>query len=98
MQPQSTQPSATPTTKPERRYDVDWLRLLAVFLLYTFHTARVFDSSEQFYIQNAPFLYALIALPLFLYLNGPSGRRLIGRLAEGFSRRARPRLWSTMWW
>lgn len=38
-------------SRPDRRYDVDWLRLMAVFLLF-FHTARIFDPWEQFYVQN----------------------------------------------
>jgi glucan biosynthesis protein C len=32
------------------------------------------------------FVYSLVAIPLFLYLNGESGRRLIGRLAGVFSK------------
>lgn len=39
-------------TKPKRRYDIDWLRALAVFLLIFFHTARIFDSLSPFYIKN----------------------------------------------
>ena len=30
--------------KPQRRYDIDWLRVLAVLLLFPFHTARIFDT------------------------------------------------------
>jgi peptidoglycan/LPS O-acetylase OafA/YrhL len=32
------------SVKPERRYDVDWLRVLAVLLLFPYHTARIFDT------------------------------------------------------
>ena len=28
--------------KPARRYDIDWLRVLAVLLLFPFHAARIF--------------------------------------------------------
>ena len=28
---------------PQRRYDIDWLRVLAVLLLIYFHTARLFN-------------------------------------------------------
>jgi len=42
------------STKPERRYDIDWLRLMAVFLLFFFHTARVFSPGEEFYAHNDP--------------------------------------------
>jgi peptidoglycan/LPS O-acetylase OafA/YrhL len=184
---------------PQRRHDIDWLRLMAVFLLFSYHTARIFDPHENFYIHSDPpsqwlynifiwavgpwhmnlffllagastyfalrrrsggqyvrerfkrlfipfifgvlvlippqsylgllnhsgssksffewfpefftlkaddidgyflgghtwghlwfilhlFLYSLLAVSLFLYLNGTSGRRLIGRLAEAFTR------------
>lgn len=37
--------------KPRQHY-IDWLRLIAVFLLFTFHTARIFDPWENFYVQN----------------------------------------------
>lgn len=30
------------TDIPERRYDLDWLRVLAVLLLIYFHTAAIF--------------------------------------------------------
>lgn len=32
------------------------------------------------------FVYSLVAVPLFLYLNGERGKRLIGRLAKAFSK------------
>ena len=34
---------ASSQIKPERRYDLDWLRVLAVLLLIYFHTAKIFD-------------------------------------------------------
>ena len=40
------------STKPARRHDIDWLRTLVVLLLIPFHTARIFDTSKLFYIQN----------------------------------------------
>jgi glucan biosynthesis protein C len=36
-----------------RRYDIDWLRNLAVLLLIPFHTARIFDVWEPNYAKNA---------------------------------------------
>ena len=30
--------------KPQRRHYIDWLRGLAVLLLFPFHTARIFDT------------------------------------------------------
>jgi len=38
--------------KHQRLYYIDWLRLMAVFLLFFFHTARIFDPEESFYVQN----------------------------------------------
>jgi peptidoglycan/LPS O-acetylase OafA/YrhL len=35
-----------------RRYDLDVLRVLAVLLLIPFHSARVFDSFDPFYVKN----------------------------------------------
>jgi glucan biosynthesis protein C len=37
-----------------RRYDIDWLRIVAVLLLIPYHTARVFNWEEDFYIKNSP--------------------------------------------
>lgn len=39
--------------RPERRNDIDWIRILAVLLLIPFHTARIFDIFEPFYVKNA---------------------------------------------
>ncbi len=36
-----------------RRYGLDWLRIFVVFLLFPFHTARVFDSWEPNYVKDA---------------------------------------------
>ena len=35
-----------------RRKDIDWLRLFGIFLLFPFHTARVFDFREANYIHS----------------------------------------------
>ncbi len=51
MQPQIAEETAV-SIKPERRYDIDWLRLMAVFLLFFFHTARIFTPDEEFYAHN----------------------------------------------
>jgi glucans biosynthesis protein C len=41
---------------------IDWLRILAVFLLIYFHSARIFDDREPFYVKNAELSRALSAL------------------------------------
>ena len=38
----------------DRRYDIDWLRIAAVLLLIPYHTARVFNWEEDFYVKNDP--------------------------------------------
>lgn len=45
---------AAAKTKSQRRYDLDWLRVLAVLLLIYFHTAAVFYTGElgEFYVKN----------------------------------------------
>ena len=35
-----------------RRYDIDWLRILVVVSLIPFHTARIFDFWEPNYVKN----------------------------------------------
>lgn len=48
--------------KHERLHYIDWLRLMAVFLLFTFHSARIFDPWENFYVHSAE------ASPLLAYV------------------------------
>lgn len=48
--------------KGDRQYYIDWLRLMAVFLLFFFHTACVFHPWADFYIKNDP------TSPLIAYL------------------------------
>jgi peptidoglycan/LPS O-acetylase OafA/YrhL len=64
----------------ERRWDIDWLRVLAVLLLFPFHTARIFDFA-RFYVEDAVelrvfwFFEALVDpwhMPLFFLLAGAS--------------------------
>ena len=37
-----------------RKYYIDWLRIFGIFLLFPFHTARVFDYWESFYVKADP--------------------------------------------
>jgi glucans biosynthesis protein C len=69
-------------TKLERVYYIDWLRVIAVLLLILFHTARIFDIWDPFYVKNAEtssFLsYSVITflnqwqIPLLFLLAGSS--------------------------
>jgi glucan biosynthesis protein C len=66
----------------ERRYDIDWLRVLAVLVLIPFHAARIFDIWEPFYAKNdqvsAALTYIFVGgvnawhMPLFFLLAGAS--------------------------
>lgn len=42
-----------------RIHFIDWLRVLAVLLLFPFHTSRVFNASEAFYVKGAQLSHAL---------------------------------------
>jgi glucans biosynthesis protein C len=64
-----------------RLHYVDWLRVLAVLLLFPFHTARVFNAGEPFYVKaphlSRPLGWALgfidvWHMPLLFFLAGAS--------------------------
>lgn len=64
-----------------RRNDIDWLRNLAILLLFPFHAARVFDYWEPNYVTNSELSWTLswfIAttaywfMPLLFFLAGAS--------------------------
>jgi glucan biosynthesis protein C len=50
----------------ERRVDISWLRILAVLLLFPFHTARIFDVWDQFYVKNDQLSTALTYFIAFM--------------------------------
>ncbi|NPD90388.1 MAG: acyltransferase family protein [Asgard group archaeon] len=64
--------------KVERRYDLDWLRIIAIVLVFFYHCSRFFDA-EDWHIKNEAisaylkggmsFGYAFI-LPLFFVISG----------------------------
>ncbi len=45
-------PAAAVSAARIRRHDLDWLRVMAVLLLIPFHSARVFDVWDDFYVKN----------------------------------------------
>jgi glucan biosynthesis protein C len=51
-----------------RRYDIDWLRVLAVLLLFPFHTLRVYNAGEAFYVKGANPSVAVDAVVRFIGL------------------------------
>ena len=73
-----------------RRSDLDWLRVGAIALLVFFHSARVFDVNEAYYVQNrqlSPFLsYGVIG---FFSRWGMELLFLISGMASCFALRGR---------
>ena len=62
-----------------RRTDIDWLRVIATYLLFVFHVGKVFDPAPFFHIRNADQSFILLVvcgfislwhMPLFFLLAG----------------------------
>ena len=73
-----TTQTASTLSKPQRRWDIDWLRVLAVLMLFPFHTARIFNNYEPFYVKNAEWSDALT---YFIYIVHPWHMPLLFLLA-----------------
>jgi len=43
----------------KRRYDIDWLRIIVILLLFPFHSARIFDFWEPNYVKSADLSWGL---------------------------------------
>jgi glucan biosynthesis protein C len=61
----STQTAGT-SSRPQRRWDIDWLRVLAVLLLFYYHPARIFYTWGGWYIQNWEKSKGLSNIALFI--------------------------------
>lgn len=70
------------TSKPERRYDIDWLRVLAMATVFVFHNVRFFDSMD-WHVKDTHRTFAadviiyfvfLWIMPLFFLLAGAGSR------------------------
>ena len=82
-------------TKPARLYYLDWLRVLAMFSIFFFHNARLFDF-EDWHVKNAETslgpdiligFFTLWMMPIFFILAGASiYYALRFRTAGGFTR------------
>ena len=75
-----------------RRYDIDWLRVLATLLLFYFHAAKIFYQWSPFYILNDPLSRPLSYvslfiehwhMPLFFVLAGAASWFALGRRTAG---------------
>jgi glucans biosynthesis protein C len=96
---------------PKRLHYIDWLRVLAVLLLFPFHTSRVFNAGEPFYVKS-PYLSDTLTLvigfvgawhmPLLFLLAGASSYFALAKrtprqfAAERFARLGRPILFGVL--
>jgi peptidoglycan/LPS O-acetylase OafA/YrhL len=86
-----------------RRNDVDWLRIFAVYLLFVFHTAMVFNPGPFYHIRNTDLSVVMLIvagfislwhMPLFFLLAGWSAYgSLAARGTGGFLRERVFKLW-----
>jgi glucan biosynthesis protein C len=75
----------------ERRHDIDWLRVLAMFSVFLFHCARYFDH-EGWHVKNpqlslgfSVFVAILVQwiMPIFFILSGQSSRLALNFRSAG---------------
>ena len=87
----STQTVST-SGKPTRRWDIDWLRVLATLLLFFIHPARIFYLWGPFYIKNdqlsavASWISEFVnhwQMPLFFVLAGAASWFALRRRSGG---------------
>jgi peptidoglycan/LPS O-acetylase OafA/YrhL len=52
----------------ERRPDIDWLRVLATYLLFVFHVGKVFDPVPFYHIRNADLSFGMTIFCGFVHL------------------------------
>lgn len=78
------------TVRP-RQYYLDWLRVISIFLVFVYHTARVFGG-ESFHINNArtyagvdsfTSLLTIVGMPLLFLVAGASAFLSLGKTAPG---------------
>src|SRR5215470_13910637 len=86
----------------QRRPDIDWLRVLATYLLFAFHVGKVFDPAPFYHVRNADLSFGLLVfcgfvglwhMPLFFLLAGWSAvASIASRGPRGFARERMRRL------
>lgn len=59
--------AATTTAAGARRRDIDWLRIGATYLLFLFHTTKVFDQAPFYHVKNDELSLALDLPTLFIH-------------------------------
>ena len=85
-----------------RRPDIDWLRVIATYLLFVFHVGKVFDPAPFCHIRNTDLSFVMLVvcgfislwhMPIFFLLAGWSAAQSLtlrgtsGFLAERGRRR-----------
>jgi glucan biosynthesis protein C len=95
--------SAPMTASRPRRNDVNWLRVLAVYLLFVFHVAMVFNPAPFYHIRNGELSFVMLVgagfislwhMPLFFLLAGWSAHAsLAARGTAGFAKERLLKLW-----
>lgn len=58
--------TTNPPDEPARRWDIDWLRVLAVLLLFYVHPARIFLTTGPWYVQNSQKSALITVVALFM--------------------------------
>ncbi len=51
----------------DRRYDIDWLRVFATYLLFPFHVCKVFDVAPYYHIKNADLSSSLDLVTVYVH-------------------------------
>jgi glucans biosynthesis protein C len=75
----------------QRRYDLDWLRVMAIFAIFIFHNTRFFDTDDWAF--KNPSTYLLVdgwkafatswGMPLILIISGASVFFALGKVSPG---------------
>lgn len=89
-------PPVQPSAPSQRRSDLDWLRVLAILLIFVYHSSRPFDDMESWHVKNNELTSAfdllavlggLWIMPLFFMLSGAGACfSLRSRTVEAFVR------------
>ena len=75
----------------QRRYDLDWLRVLAILAIFVFHCTRMFDT-DDWHLKNQTTYMAITAwkefaiswgMPLILMISGASVFYALGKVSAG---------------
>ncbi len=74
-----------------RRYDLDWLRVLAILAIFVFHCTRFFDLNDWSIKNDATYLFVQIwvefatswGMPLILLISGSSAFLALEKLRPG---------------